>query len=107
MRRNVMTDTTTQAVVQATSIEARSPAKDVPAWKELADDVESAAGPFLDAAQELTELLDRFDWEDDVPDEVQEAVSDVGSAVWEATYDVERRLRKFRAAVASADDDTN
>jgi hypothetical protein len=101
-----MTDTATQAITQVTSTEPQSDVAhaDVPTWKELADDVEYAAGPFSDAVEKLTELLDQFNWEDDVPEGVQEAAEAAGLAVYEAAADVERRLRKLNEAViADAD----
>jgi hypothetical protein len=77
---------------------------DDPAWKGLADDVESEVDRFLGATEDLTQLLDQFEWEDDVPDEVQEAASDASLAVYAAAADVQRRLREFRAAVDGAED---
>jgi hypothetical protein len=100
-----MTNTATQAVVQVTSTEPQSDVAhpDVLAWKELADGVEDAAGPFSDAVEELTELLDQFDWEEDVPEEVKEAAEATCLAVYQATADVERRLRKLHETVTDAD----
>jgi hypothetical protein len=81
----------------------QTPVADDPAWKGLADDVEDAVDPLLEAAEKLTELFDRFEWEDDVPDEVQEAADDATIAIYAAVADVQRWLRKFRAAVEAAD----
>jgi hypothetical protein len=97
-----MTNTAPQAGVQVTATEPQRdvPHADVPAWKDLADDVEDAASSFSEAVEELTELLDRFEWEDDVPEDVQEAADDVSTAV----YGIAAGLKDFRAAVDNADD---
>ena len=102
-----MTDTTTQAAVQVPSAEPQSDAAhtDASAWKELADNVESAVDPFSEAAEKLIELLDQLGWEDDVPEAVQEAANDASLAVYEAAADVEKRLRNLREAVDHVSDD--
>jgi predicted nucleic acid-binding Zn-ribbon protein len=96
-----MTDTATQAVAQVTPTEPRS-AADVPAWRELLEEVEYAADRLSNVVEELTEALDRFEGEDDVPDEVREAANDASTEVYSIVADVERKVRALRAAVDSA-----
>jgi hypothetical protein len=94
-----MTDTATQTVVQATKPQS----DDVPAWKELIVDVEIYAGSFWREAEELVERLDRFEWEDDVPEEVQEAATEASLAIWAGLMDAQRRLSELYWAVNAAD----
>jgi hypothetical protein len=98
-----MTDTATQAAVQVTSTEPQSATGDVPAWRELLEVVECAADRFSSAVDELTDALNQFEWEDDVPDDVREAADDASTEVYSIVADVERKLRALRVAVEDAD----
>jgi hypothetical protein len=99
-----MTDTATQVVVQVTTNEPQSDAGDVPAWRELLEEVEWAADHLSNVVEELTDALGRFEWEDDVPDEVREAADDARIEAFSVSADVERKLRALRVAVDSVGD---
>lgn len=106
----MMTDTSTRPTHLAAEPRDRAVRDDIPAWKHLADDIEEAESSFSSAVQDLTDLLDRFEWQDDVPEGVAEAAEDLGLAVYGAAADVDRRLDRLREAVASAvsgGDETN
>jgi hypothetical protein len=90
-------------IATSPTTEPQSKHADVPAWKELLEEVESVSETFSNAVEELAGVLDRFEWEDDAPEDVREAADDASTEVYSIAASVERKLKNLRAAVASSD----